>query len=88
MLKVLAEDYRVNPGLYMTLADLKDLLDVADADLAAYASALETEGLASVYRDRKGSPVMVRATYRGLAAAHSPDYYRHIPDWVDPNDTF
>jgi alkylation response protein AidB-like acyl-CoA dehydrogenase len=88
VLKVLAEDYRVNPGLYMTVADLKDLLDVADADLAGYVIGLEKEGLAAIYKDRKGNPAMVRATYKGLAAANPSAYYRHIPSWVDPKDTF
>ncbi len=88
MLNVLAEDYRVNPGLYMTISDLKELLDVADTDLAGHASELEKAGLAAVYKDRKGNPVMLRATYKGLAKANAPDYYRHIPSWVDSRDTF
>jgi len=88
VLKVLAEDYRVNPGLYMTITDLKDLLEVNDSDLAVYASSLERDGLATIYKDRKGNPVMMRATYRGLAAANPPAYYRHIPSWVDTRDVF
>jgi len=88
VLKVLAEDYRVNPGLYMTVGDLKDLLDVSDADLAGYALELEKDGLAAIYKDRKGNPAMVRATYKGLAAANSAEYYKHIPSWVDARDTF
>jgi len=88
VLKVLAEDYRVNPGLYMTVGDLKDLLDVADADLSGYMMGLEKEGLIAVHKDRKGNPAMLRATYKGLAAANAPEYYRHIPAWVDPKDTF
>jgi alkylation response protein AidB-like acyl-CoA dehydrogenase len=88
LLKALAEDYRVNPGLYMTVGDIKELLDVSDADLAAFAAELEKDGLVSIYRDRRGNPAMVRATYKGLAAANKPEYYKHIPSWVDVKDTF
>jgi hypothetical protein len=88
VLEVLAENYRVNPGLHMTIADIKELLDVGDADLAGYLLNLEKEELAGVYRDKKGNPALARATYKGLAKAHPAEHYKHIPDWANPKDMF
>ncbi len=87
VLRVLAENYRVNPGLHMTLEDIKEWLDIADGELAAFLEQLEKEGLASLYRTRKGIG-LARVTYAGLQQAHKPEYYRYIPQWVDPDDVF
>jgi alkylation response protein AidB-like acyl-CoA dehydrogenase len=88
VLAVLAEDYRVNPGLHMTFADIREYLDADDETLAEHLSSLEEQGLASQYRDRRGRVRMVRATVKGIKEAFPPEHYRHIPDWVLPDDTF
>ena len=88
VLKVLAEDYRVNPGLHMSMADLKEQLDVSDEDLNKYLLSLEEKGLANLFRDRRGVVSLARATNDGLAKAHPPEYYRYIPAWVNQKDMF
>ncbi len=88
VLKVLAENYRVNPGLHMTLGDIKQLLDVTDDALLQYLASLEAEGLASVYKGRRGQIEMAKPTLKGIKAAFPPEYYRHIPAWVTPEDVF
>ena len=87
VLAVLAENYRVNPGLNMTPADMKEQLDIADEDLNKHLVSLEKQGLAALYRDKRGI-ALARATYPGLAKAHPPEYYRYIPDWACPRDIF
>ena len=88
VLKMLAEDYRVNPGLHMTVGDLKERLDASDEDLNKHLLSLEEKGLASVFRDRRGAIAMARATYQGLAKANPLEYYKYIPAWADKKDMF
>ena len=88
ILAVLAENYRINPGLYMTPDDLKELLKVTDADLEKHLMSLEKKGLAGIYRDRKGVLALARVTNKGLNEAHDPSYYRYMPSWVNPADLF
>ena len=87
LLKVLAENYRVNPGLHMTMEDIKEWLDISDADLVKFLESLEKQGFAGLYRTRKGIS-LVRVTYTGLQKANPPEYYRYIPTWADPKDVF
>jgi alkylation response protein AidB-like acyl-CoA dehydrogenase len=88
VLGVLAEDYRVNPGLHMTLADIRKFLVADDDELAKHLESLEEQGLAAQYRDRRGRVRMVRATLKGIKSAFPAEHYSHIPDWVLPEDTF
>ncbi|OGP61990.1 MAG: acyl-CoA dehydrogenase, partial [Deltaproteobacteria bacterium RBG_13_47_9] len=78
LLKSLAEDYRVNPGLYMSLEDLREVFEVEEAKLNEVLSSLEKKGLARLYRDRKGI-ALVKATYEGLKKAYPQEYYRWFP---------
>jgi hypothetical protein len=88
LLKVLAENYRVNPGLHMTMDDIKDLIDVDEENLNKYLLSLEEKDLANLYRDRRGAVSLARATYKGLAQANPQAYYRRIPEWVNEEDIF
>jgi len=87
VLNILAENYRVNPGLHMTMEDIKEWLEISDADLVKYLESLEKKGWAGLYRTRKGIG-MARVTYTGLQKAHPPDYYKHIAAWADKKDVF
>ena len=87
VLRLLAENYRVNPGLHMTMSDITEWLDISDTELNSYLENLEEQGLAGLYRTRKGI-ALARVTYTGLQKAHDPEYYRYIPGWVDPKDIF
>ncbi len=88
VLKVLAENYRVNPGLHMTITDMKQFLNVSDDDLLNYLNILEERGLASQWTNKKGQVELVKATLTGIKEANPPEYYRHIPSWVKPEDIF
>jgi alkylation response protein AidB-like acyl-CoA dehydrogenase len=82
LLKTLAEDYRVNPGLYMHHEDIKELYMVEDKELDNILESLEKKKLVKLYR-RHGAIELAKATYKGLNKANPPEYYRWFPDWVD-----
>lgn len=88
VLKVLAENYRINPGLHMTMDDIEERLDVTDAELSKHLLSLEKKELVGLYRDKRGMVALARVTYEGLSKANPPDYYRYIPSWVDKKDMF
>lgn len=87
LLRVLAEDYRINPGLHMTLHDLEDYFTIDDQNLDQLLIALEEKGLVKLYR-RKKRIEMVKATHEGLKKAHPPEYYRWFPSWVKEENIF
>lgn len=87
LLEVLAEDYRVNPGLHMSREDLKGFFDVADERLDEVLNALEGKGLIKLVRDKKGI-ALAKATYEGLNKAFPPEHYRWFPSWVKEENIF
>ena len=88
VLKIIAEDYRVNPGLHMTMEDIKERLDISDDELNKHLLSLEEKEIVSLFRDRKGAIALARATYKGLAQANPSEYYKYIPTWVNKKDIF
>ena len=87
ILSILAENYRINPGLHMTMEDIREFAEISDADLVKHLESLEAEGKAGLYRTR-GGIALARITLTGLQAAHPPEHYRHIPAWVESEDIF
>jgi len=87
VLNVLAEDYRVNPGLFMSREDIVQYLDVDDARLDSCLTTLEDKGLAKLYRTKKGI-MLAKASYDGLKAAHPREYYQWFPTWVTEDRKF
>ena len=87
LLKVLAEDYRVNPGLHMSREDLSEYFEADDKDLDDVLVALENQGLAKLFRDKKGI-ALAKATYAGLKRAFPLEHYQWYPDWVAENNIF
>lgn len=87
ILKVLAEDYRINPGLHMSRGDLHKLFDVADDELDKVLVSLEQKKLVKLYRDRRGIQ-LAKATYEGLKQANPLEYYQWFPWWVDDKRKF
>jgi len=84
ILSVLAEDYRVNPGLYMSCEDIKTRFgNIKDEKLYELLVSLEKKGLAKLYRDGKGTIQLVKATYAGLRKAKPLRYYHWFPEWID-----
>jgi alkylation response protein AidB-like acyl-CoA dehydrogenase len=89
LLKVLAEDYRVNPGLFMSREDLKDrLTDSDDQKLDKLLANLEEEELIKLYRDPHGAIALAKATYEGLRKAGPLENYKWYPDWLSKGFIF
>ncbi len=82
LLDFLAEDYRVNPGLFMSREDMKDAFAVDDATLDTILMSLEKQGLVWLNKTKKGIQ-LAKASYKGLKQANPPEYYRWFPPWID-----
>ena len=87
VLRVLAEDYRINPGLHMSREDLRVYFDVEDQTLDEVLLSLEKKNLAKLNRDKKGI-ALAKATYEGLAKAFPLDHYRWFPAWTEESNVF
>lgn len=87
VLALLAEDYRVNPGLHMSVADMREHFDAEKGRLEEVLLALENEGLVKLYRSKKGIE-LAKATYDGLNKAHPAEYYRWYPSWITKDRIF
>jgi alkylation response protein AidB-like acyl-CoA dehydrogenase len=87
LLKSLAEDYRVNPGLHMSYNDIRQLFEVEEGKLNEVVLSLEEKGLVKIYRDRKGI-ALIKATYEGLKKAYPQEYYEWFPSWVKEGNIF
>jgi len=88
VMRVLAESYRVNPGLHMTIADIRQFLDVTDEALFKHLETLEEKGWISQWINRKGQVELVKPTLTGIKETNPPEYYRFFPDWVPEEDMF
>lgn len=86
IIKALAEDYRVNPGLYMTIDELK--YDTEESDLDKALNELESDGLVAIIRGKKGAIKLVKATYEGQKKANPLEYYRWFPKWIKKDEIF
>jgi hypothetical protein len=89
LLRILAEDYIVNPGLYLSREDLRArLTTTSEEGLDRELLGLETETLVKLYRDGHGMITLAKATYKGLREAGSLDQYKWFPDWLGKEYTF
>jgi len=89
ILKVLAEDYVVNPGLFMTRDDMKERLENAnDEQLDKLLNSLEAKELVKLHRDNRGTIALAKATYSGLRKAGPLEMYKWYPDWLSKNFIF
>lgn len=81
LLALLAEDYRVNPGIFMSCEDILESFEADRSILEDLLTSLERKGLVKLYRTKKGIE-LAKATYEGLNRAHPPEYYRWFPSWI------
>jgi alkylation response protein AidB-like acyl-CoA dehydrogenase len=88
VLNVLAEDYRVNPGLYMSREDLLKYLKGTEEELDEVLMELEEKKLTTLSRDRRGTIKLAKATYAGLKKSHPLEYYQYYPPWVNMDELF
>lgn len=89
VLKALAEDYMVNPGLYMTREDLKERLEeTSDEKLDEILKGLEAKSWTKLHRDSHKTIALVKATYDGLRKAAPLVKYKWYPDWLSKDFIF
>jgi hypothetical protein len=89
LLQVLAEDYQVNPGLFMSRDDLKGRFkDITDEKLDQIAKDAEAAGLVKLCRDGRGTIGLVKATYAGLRKAGPLEQYKWFPEWLSRDFIF
>ncbi len=88
VLKVIAHDYKVNPGLYMTPEDVRDDIGGGRVELKKIEEVLEQKKLLTTIKDRDGKVELLRATYEGLQKAFPKEYFRWFPKWYDESDKF
>jgi alkylation response protein AidB-like acyl-CoA dehydrogenase len=82
LIRELAEDYRVNPGLYMLRDDLMDRFEVEDDELDGMLGSLEEGKLVKLHKDARGKVTHAKATYEGLRKMYPPEYYQWYPEWA------
>ncbi|MGQ9506435.1 MAG: acyl-CoA dehydrogenase family protein [Candidatus Bathycorpusculaceae bacterium] len=89
MLSVLAENYQVNPGLFISREDIKArFANMTDEELDKLLISLEGKGFAKLYKDEKGIIQLTKATYLGLKKAKPREYYQWFPEWIDKDLLF
>jgi alkylation response protein AidB-like acyl-CoA dehydrogenase len=89
LLKLLAEDYIVNPGLFMSRDDLRErLTETDDNRLDELCKSMEAKGLAKLHRDGRGNIAFIKATYEGLRKAGPLEQYKWFPEWLDKKFIF
>ena len=89
VLKIIAHDYKVNPGLYMTPDDVReDLGDGSRSAIKNILESLEQQGYIVSHKDRAGKLVLVKASYTGLQKAFPKEYYQWYPQWYEDSDKF
>nr|MDO8076868.1 acyl-CoA dehydrogenase family protein [Candidatus Freyarchaeota archaeon] len=88
VLEVLAEYWRVNPGLHISRDQLLARLRIDEEKLDEMLMLLEEQELVSNYRDKKGVLALTRATYKGLKKAKPSEFYEYFPEWVDRSEFF
>ena len=88
-LEILAEDYRTNPGIYMSRGDMKEWMTGASDDkLDEVLTSLETKGFVKLYKDRRGAIALAKATYKGLREAKPLEHYKWFPEWINKDLLF
>jgi alkylation response protein AidB-like acyl-CoA dehydrogenase len=89
ILKVIAHDFKVNPGLYMTPDDVReDIGGGSRSTIRKIFENLERQKFIVIHRDRQNKIALVKATYSGLQKAFPKEYYQWFPDWYEDSDKF
>lgn len=87
ILKIMAEDFKCNPGLYMTPDDIKDLIKGRAKAIEAILDELEKDGLIVTLRHPKTQKlILAKANYEGLKQAYPKEFYRWYPDWIKEDE--
>ncbi|MBP3325580.1 MAG: acyl-CoA/acyl-ACP dehydrogenase [Coprococcus sp.] len=88
ILKVLANDFRCNPALYMSISDIVSATGGKRKDILRVCEELEQEGLIFTFGGKRGTIDLVKANYKGLDKAFPKEFYRWIPEGYDETKIF
>lgn len=88
VLKILADDFRCNPALYMSIGDIAAMTGGKNKDIIRVCEELEAEGLVAIFSGKKRKVEMVKANYKGLDKAFPKEFYRWIPEGYDETKIF
>lgn len=88
VLKILADDFRCNPALYMSIGDIAAMTGGKNKDIIRVCEELEAEGLVVIFGGKKRKVEMVKANYKGLDKAFPKEFYRWIPEGYDETKIF
>ncbi len=86
VLKVLGEDFRINPGLYMTIDDIKQRMAGRKKAVITALEELEQDGLIVTHKGRDGKIIMGKANFVGPRKAYPKEFYQYYPDWVKEDE--
>ncbi|MHA1649277.1 MAG: acyl-CoA dehydrogenase family protein [Candidatus Helarchaeota archaeon] len=87
ILKILAEDYKCNPGLYMTPDDIRRTIKGKKKAINEVLEELEKDKLIVTLRHPRTQKILLaKANYEGLRKAYPKEYYRWYPDWVKEDE--
>lgn len=89
ILKVLAEDYRANPGLHMMISDIQWYIDGTEEEILTALEGLAAKGDIITLRNGKTKKIkLAKASYDGLNKAYPKEHYRWYPEWVTDDRRF
>jgi alkylation response protein AidB-like acyl-CoA dehydrogenase len=88
ILKVIAHDYKVNPGIYMTPDDVREDIGGSRSEIKNIIEKLESENLVVTHKDKNGKLTLVKASYDGIQKAFPKEYYQWFPNWYEDADKF
>ncbi len=88
ILKVIAHNYKIHPGLYMTPDDVRYDIGGSRGTILEIFNTLAEKELIVTHHDRAGKVSLVKATYDGLRKAFPKEYYRWFPDWYPDSEKF
>lgn len=86
LLKVLGEDFKINPGLYMTIDDFKKLTNGKKKVISETLEEMDKDGTIVTLRDREGKIILAKANYVGLKEAYPKEFYRYFPEWIKSDE--
>ncbi|NVM55415.1 MAG: acyl-CoA/acyl-ACP dehydrogenase, partial [Candidatus Helarchaeota archaeon] len=87
LLKILGDDFKSNPALYMTPDDIKRHIKGSRKKIIEVLEDLEKEGLIVTLRHpRTKKLLLAKSNYEGLRKAYPKEYYRWFPEWAKEDE--
>jgi DNA-binding MarR family transcriptional regulator len=88
VLKVIAHDYKINPGIYMTPDEIREDIGGSRSEIKNMIESLESKNLVVTHKDKNRKVALVKASYDGLQKAFPKEHYQWFPNWYEDSDKF